>query len=210
MIARGAITALALVLALFTLARPIPHTAPTSRAPTQYDLLPESRFDVRTDKAGWLGAFGHRHRIRATRFEGTVTYDPVNASRSKIDLRVATDGLSVVREGKDVEDGDEVEAEMRASVLPPDAYPTIAFRSRIVTRTADGVQVIGDLEIAGRSRPVAVDVALALRGDTLRARGGFEALQTEFGIEPYSAFGGSVKVADEIAFEFDAVALARR
>lgn len=213
MIAPRAITAIALVSAAVVLAHPVSSThlgKYRSQTPIEYDLLPESRFDVRTDKAGWLGAFGHRHRIRATQFEGVVVHDPDNASRSRVEIVVATDGLTVVREGKDIEDGDEVEAEMRASVLPPDVYPTIAFRSRIVTRTESGVQIVGTLEIAGRTRPVAVDVALVTRGDTLRARGGFEVRQTEFGIEPYSAFGGSVKVADEIAFEFDAVALARR
>lgn len=176
-------------------------------SPTAYRITPESRFDVLTGKAGLFGAFGHEHRIRATRFDGTIVHDPDNAFGSSIEIVLRTASLVVVPEGADEKDAPKVERAMRESVLPPSQYPTIEFGSRIVTEIDEGVQVVGDLTIAERSRPVAVDVTVALRGDTLTATGTFSVKQTDFGIKPYSAAGGTIKVADEVTFDFEAVAI---
>lgn len=173
----------------------------------EYRIAPDSRFDVITGKAGLFGAFGHAHRIRATEFEGKIVHDPENAFASSIEIVLQTAGLVVVPEGADEKDAPKVERAMRESVLPPDQYPTITFGSRIVTALDDGVQVVGDLTIAERARPVAVDVTIAQRGDTLTATGTFSVKQTDFGIKPYSAAGGTIKVADEITFDFEAVAI---
>lgn len=175
--------------------------------PSAYRIAPESRFDVVTGKAGLFGAFGHTHRIRATEFDGTVVYDADNAFGSSIELILQTAGLIVVPEGADEKDAPKVERAMRESVLPPNRYPTIEFSSRIVTALDKGVQVVGDLTIAERTRPVAVDITIAQRGDTLAAIGTFSVKQTDFGIKPYSAAGGTIKVADEVTFDFEAVAI---
>ena len=172
-----------------------------------YRIAPDSRFDVVTGKAGLFGAFGHKHRIRATEFDGTIVYDPDNAFRSSIEIVLETAGLVVVPQGADEKDAPKVERAMRESVLPPEEYPTIEFGSRLVTAIDDGVQVVGDLTIAERARPVAVDVTIAQRGDTLTATGTFSVKQTDFGIKPYSAAGGTIKVADEVTFDFEAFAI---
>jgi polyisoprenoid-binding protein YceI len=175
--------------------------------PIVYRIAPDSRFDVVTGKAGLFGAFGHKHRIRATEFDGTIVYDPDNAFGSSIEIVLQTAGLIVVPEGADEKDAPKVERTMRESVLPPSEYPTIEFESRIVTAIDDGVQVVGDLTIAERARPVAVDVTITQGGDTLTATGTFSVKQTDFGIEPYSAAGGTIKVADEVIFDIEAVAI---
>jgi len=176
-------------------------------SPIAYRIAPDSRFDVVTGKAGLFGAFGHKHRIRATEFDGTIVYDLDNAFGSSIEIVLQTASLVVVPEGADEKDAPKVERAMRESVLPPDQYPTIEFGSRIVTAIDDGVQVVGDLVIAERARPVAVDVTVAQSGDTLTATGTFSVKQTDFGIKPYSAAGGTIKVADEVTFDFEAVAI---
>lgn len=182
-------------------------TLESMAVPSAYRIMPESRFDVITGKAGLFGAFGHAHRVRATEFDGTIVYDSDNAFGSSIEIVLKTASLIVVPEGADEKDAPKVERAMRESVLPPDRYPTIEFGSRIVTALADGVQVVGDLTIAERTRPVAVDITIAQRGETLRATGTFSVKQTDFGIKPYSAAGGTIKVADEVTFDFEAVAI---
>ncbi len=107
----------------------------------------------------------------------------------------------------DEKDAPKVEQAMRESVLPPSRYPTIEFVSRIVTAIDGGVQVVGDLVIAQQTRPVAVDVTIAQRSDRLTATGTFSVKQTDFGMKPYSAAGGTIKVADEVTFDFEAIAI---
>jgi hypothetical protein len=114
---------------------------------------------------------------------------------------------SLCRPHADEKDAPKVEQAMRESVLPPSRYPTIEFVSRIVTAIDGGVQVVGDLVIAQRTRPVAVNVTIARRGDTLTATGTFSVKQTDFGMKPYSAAGGTIKVADEVTFDFEAIAI---
>jgi hypothetical protein len=53
-----------------------------------------------------------------------------------------------------------------------------------------------------------VEVLITVSGDTLRARGRFSVKQRDFGIDPYSTALGTVQVADEITFDFEAVAVA--
>ncbi len=185
------------------------HAARPATNPTTYAIVPSSRFEVRTGKAGLLGAFGHEHVIRAREFDGTIVYDPARLHASRVELGVAVASLFVVPRGADRKDAQDVERSMFTDVLHPARYPRIRFASRIVGPAEDGVRVLGDLTIEGRTRPVALDVRLDTRGDTLRARGSFRVRQSDFGIEPYRAAGGTIRVADEITFDFEALATPR-
>ena len=174
-------------------------------APTTYRLAPTSRLDVLTGKAGVFGGFGHDHRIRARSFSGTIVYDPANASRSTVEISVQTQDLDVLPIGADREDGPDVEEAMREDVLHVERWPTITFRSRAVTPITDGVRVVGDLTMAGQTHPVTVDMKLRVGGRRLLATGSFTIKQSDWGIEPYSAALGTIKVADEVAFELNVV-----
>jgi hypothetical protein len=55
-----------------------------------------------------------------------------------------------------------------------------------------------------------MDVAVETTGDTLRAKGTFSVKQTDYGIKPFRGGpGGTVKVADKVTFDFEAVAVKR-
>ena len=185
----------------------VPGASP--RGPAVYEIAPSSRFDVETGKAGLLGTFGHSHVIRAGVVDGSITWDPERVAASRIELAVPVDGLRVVRRGADRDDWPDVENAMRTEVLHPSRFPEVTFRSRLVTRIRDGVHVVGDLTMEGRSRPVAVDVTLETSGDTLRASGAFSVKQTDFGIRPYRAAGGTIRVADHVRFDFAAIGVRR-
>jgi polyisoprenoid-binding protein YceI len=60
--------------------------------------------------------------------------------------------------------------------------------------------VEGDLTLLGRTRPIAFDVTVA--DGTLHAVA--VVTQTDFGIKPYSALFGALKVADEVKVELEA------
>ena len=60
----------------------------------------------------------------------------------------------------------------------------------------------------GAARTVPVDVKVEVGADTVRAAGRFSVKQTGFGIRPFRGGpGGSVKVADRVTFDFEAVAV---
>ena len=172
-----------------------------------YRLSPESRLEVKTGKAGLFGFAGHNHLVRARAFSGTVVYYPHAPASSHLAIVVVTDSLEVLTP-KDTAEIRKVTADMRAKVLHTEKYPEIRLVSKTVTSTATGFHIVGELTLVGQTRDVPIDVRVALGADTLRAKTTFSLKQTDFGIKPYSGGpGGTVKVADQVSFTIDAIAI---
>ena len=64
--------------------------------------------------------------------------------------------------------------------------------------TPGSFSIDGDLTITGRTQPVTVHGQLT--GD--RVRGSAAVAQSRWGIRPYTAFFGALKLSDEVAVEF--------
>jgi polyisoprenoid-binding protein YceI len=172
-----------------------------------YRVLPGSRFDVETGTAGVFGFAGHKHVIRARGFTGSVVYRPGNPSASRLEMTIPTNSLEVLTPNDPAEIQQVTEA-MRTQVLHVSEYPEIRFVVTGATPTPTGARLDGQLTMAGRTRPVQVGATVQVGADTLRARGTFAVNQTDFGIQPYRGGpAGSVRVADKVTFDFDAVAV---
>lgn len=178
--------------------------------PVVYTILPAaSLLQVHTGKGGLLGGLGHEHDVRAHAYAGTVVYDPEDPSRSRVTLIVPTDSLEVVI-ADDSSDIPEITEAMRRKVLRVDSFPEIRFSSTGVTVRDSTLHLLGDLTMAGVTRPVEVDLVLGVTPQILHARGSFAVKQTDFGIRPYSAALGTIKVKNEVTFTIDVRALAAR
>jgi polyisoprenoid-binding protein YceI len=181
-----------------------PAQAPASDM-VVYRLLPSSRFEVQTGKAGAFGFAGHTHVVRARTFTGSVQYRPRDPSASRLEITIPTGDLEVLTPSDPNEIRQVTEA-MRTQVLHVDAYPEIRFTATRVTFTSAVATLEGELTLVGQTRPVRVNASVQVGPDTLRARGSFAVNQTDFGIKPYSGGpGGTVKVADRVTFNFDVV-----
>jgi hypothetical protein len=78
----------------------------------------------------------------------------------------------------------------------------IEFHSTDVQQADGGrMSVQGELTIAGKASPIAFDLAI---GDEARLTGGAVVKQSDWGIKPYSALFGALKVADEVEVVVDA------
>ena len=76
----------------------------------------------------------------------------------------------------------------------------IEFRSTRLVANGSSVQVEGELELAGARAPVAFGLSV---GDG-HVAGSATVRQTDWGIKPYSALFGTLKVADEVEVAVDA------
>lgn len=181
-------------------------TAPRAE-PTVYRIAPGSRFDVSTGKAGLLSFAGHSHLIRARGFTGRVVHDPADPARSSVELTVQAAALEVLTP-PDTEEIRKVTTAMRTDVLNVASHPEITFVSRRVSAISDGLHVVGDLTIVGKTVEIPVDIRLSVRSDTLHATTQFSVNQTAFGIKPYRGGpGGTVRVADRVKFDIAVVAV---
>ena len=162
-----------------------------------------STFSVHTDTEGLLSALAHKRLIQATKFDGKIIYVEDTVENSTVEILIETDGLLTTEKDISESDRTEIIANMREA-LATKSYPTMHFSSHNVTPIKEGIKVQGTLRMKGTAKKIVVDVKLERIENVLVSSGEFTVKQTAFGIEPYSALMGTIKVADEIRFEFKA------
>ena len=190
----------------------VPRLGPAqaiARDSVVYELAPSSRFVVRTGKAGLFGFAGHEHLIQARQFSGRIVYYPHQPQGSHLAVSIATVGLEVLTP-PDTEEIRKVTAAMRADVLDVAQYPEITLTSQAVELAGDTLRIQAALTLKGQTRTVPLTVRVRIEPDTLHATTTFSVRQSDYGIRPYRGGpGGTVRVADAVTFDIDAVALRR-
>jgi polyisoprenoid-binding protein YceI len=169
-----------------------------------YKLGPDdAKLMVHTRKAGAAAKAGHNLLIDVNSWNATIEVPEDPASTS---LRLSADSgsLEVIKgEGGIQALGDEEKASIKQSIAEEILKGgTIEFHSTSVEAGADGapLQVHGELDLLGTSRPLTFELNADADG---RLTGSATVKQTDFGIKPYSALFGTLKVVDEVVVEFD-------
>jgi polyisoprenoid-binding protein YceI len=156
--------------------------------------------EVHTFREGMAQKVGHDLVIDVTAWQATVEVGSDGAITS-VALDADSGSLSV-REGhnglKPLSDKDKADIlkTIDDKVL---LRQTITFRSDAV-QSAGGLTVLGELAIVGSRRPESFELEL---GDDGRVVGTLPVVQTEFGIKPYKAFMGALKVRDAVDIALD-------
>ena len=158
----------------------------------------KSVMTIHVGKSGLFSAVGHEHEISAAIESGSV-----NVSAQSVELHVKTGSLRVVDKNVSDKDREKIQSTMLGpEVLDAQRFPEIVFRSTRAESTGPvSWKVYGDLALHGESHPVAV--AVTDRNGRYAGTSIFK--QTDFGIKPVKAGGGSVRVKDEVQIEFDIV-----
>jgi hypothetical protein len=156
---------------------------------------------VRTGRVGAAAKAGHDLLLHVTVWQATLEIG------EEIGIMLAADATSLrVREGTGGMQalGDDDKASIHKAidddVLKRNA---IGFRSTAVRAAGNGnwISVQGELMLAGQARPLAFELAV---GEDGKLTGSAVVKQTDWGIKPYSALFGALKVADEVEVAIDA------
>ena len=182
-----------------------------------YTVAPDqSAIRIHVGKTGVFGFAGHEHEVVA-RASGTVVADPADLARSSVTLAFDAASLQVVAgPNEPANDVPKVQAVMIGpEVLDVSRFPSITFRSHSVTGKSVSagvwdVQVTGDFDLHGVKRPLTLPLRVELSEQGLTATGKTMLRQTDFGMKPVSAGGGTVKVKNELGVDFKIVARAGR
>jgi polyisoprenoid-binding protein YceI len=173
-----------------------------------HKLGPDSgRLLVKTGRTGLGRKAGHDLTIEVTRWSGEAVVDPAEPAASSLTLEIEVDSFEV-REGvggaKPLSDSDraDIKKVVREKILHTAEHPAITFRSTNVDGTPESFTIWGDLTIMGEPQPVTVRGQVT--GD--RVTGGATVTQSRWGIKPYSALFGTLKLADPVEIEFDLAA----
>ena len=131
---------------------------------------------------------------RSPSWQGTLDLDAgsaeLTADATSLRVRKGTGGMQAL--------GDEDKANIHQTIDDEVLKrQNVTFRSTRVERADDGgrLSIEGDLTLAGTTQPIAFDVAVGEDG-TLHASA--VVTQTRWGMKPYSALFGALKVLDDV------------
>ncbi len=166
-------------------------------------------------RAGGAAKFGHNHVLSAPEFQGFFYLAPDGTAASRFDLAFRLDQLGF-------------DDPQHRAALGPAFASTISAEDTASTRN----NMLGDnnfqavrfpwlrvqsLQIVGEAPKFAAKVAVELHGQTremwtalhvaglpeqLMVQGALVLKQSDFGIKPFSVFGGILAVQDEVVVEF--------
>ena len=200
--------ALALLLAL---SAPVAFNA-ESKATYSIDST-KSKIEIQVAKDGFFKAFGHDHLVSTTHFSGSVRLAESKMEESFVTFTAEANSLRVIDPGESEKDRIEVQATMLGEqVLDVARYPQIQFSSSTIkvvsaSKNTFDLQVSGPLTLHGTQKPVTLPVHLKISDDgSLTCDTEISLLQSDFGIAPYKAAGGAVKVKDKLKLTFHIVA----
>jgi polyisoprenoid-binding protein YceI len=155
-----------------------------------------STISIHVHKSGLFSALGHNHEISAP-----VAKADIDAKAMSAVILVHAADLKVV--DTDLSDKDRASVQqtmLGPKVLNAEKSPDIRFGSSKIEQTSpQHFRVTGNLELHG----VKKEITFEMTGGPQEYKGTAKLKQTDFGIEPVSAGGGSVKVKDEIELEMD-------
>jgi polyisoprenoid-binding protein YceI len=169
-----------------------------------------SRFTVRAFATGLLSALGHSPTIGIRDFEGEVRLPPDSLEGARLHLKIQAASLAVQDQISD-KDRREMERQMKEDVLEVARFPEIVYECSQVSgsRSTPGqftVTLDGQLTLCGVTRNQPVEARVNITGNMLRAGGEFAIRQSDYGIKPVSAVGGTLKLKDELKLAFDVAA----
>jgi YceI-like protein len=152
-----------------------------------------------TYKAGLLSGVAHDLKLRVERFEIVVDDQGIHAQFDASSLRVVCARAGGKDDFRALSERDrrEIEATIARDVLDARRHPAIDFRSTTVATVVApaGMQIDGTLSIRGRERPL----SLLARRDGDRAVIETAIHQPDFGIRPYTAMLGALRVKPDVA-----------
>ncbi|MBS1791635.1 MAG: YceI family protein [Acidobacteria bacterium] len=187
---------------------------PQTKSHTYTIVAGESSFWVFVPKTGLLSGLAHDHQIGIKSFTGKVVVPESGASGGSLELNVDTTSLVVLDTKPSEDDKKKIQSNMHNEVLESAKYPKASFKSVAVSDLKQtggetyNFTLNGDLTLHGMTKRIAIPVSLTINAEQLRATGKYTLTQTDFGIKPYSAAGGTIKVKNEITVNFNIVAKA--
>ncbi|HUA05464.1 MAG TPA: YceI family protein [Solirubrobacteraceae bacterium] len=153
---------------------------------------------IRTGRTGGAAKAGHDLVIEVQSWQATL--DPggqpaLTLTADSRSLRVldGSGGIKSLSES----DKTDIKKTIDKEVLKGCA---IEFRSSEVAEVPGGLSVRGELSLGGKQGPVTFDLATEDGG---RVHGSATVTQSAFGMKPYSALFGALKVADDVEVSID-------
>ena len=158
--------------------------------------IQRSTISIHVGKAGLFSVAGHEHWVEAPISSGVLN----ESAPPHVEFRVEAAKMQVKPDPKiDPKTQAEIQKDMQEKTLESARFPEILFRSSHVEKETEGQwKVEGMLTLHGVTRPTSLSVKRS--GDAYIGRTTLR--QSDFGIKPITAAGGTVRVKNELEIDF--------
>lgn len=179
---------------------------------------PASRITVHVFKRGLFSGFAHDHHFEVGAWRATARVPDRDPGATSVEVVAQAGSLHDRQERLSEADRRKVDAQAAGpEVLDAEHHPRVEFRAtrlELAPRDGDGPDHVrgvlhGTLALRGRSAPVDVRVEADRVREGWSVRGRAKVRQSAFGIRPFSGFGGTVGVKDELEIELNLALSAR-
>ncbi|MFA9460327.1 YceI family protein [Thiohalorhabdus methylotrophus] len=171
-----------------------------------------SRVTIRVSAGGPLAELGHNHVVSTRELHGYVL-DPAAGGSGRTDIYVPVTALEVdkprlVEEaGFDTELSEQEKAQTRynmlAEVLEAHKYPYVRIHATPAPDSPTPPEALTvDLTIHGETQTRRVPVRMRRTEDWLEVRGRLSVRHEDFGMEPFTALAGQLRVKEELDLRF--------
>lgn len=200
-----------------------PAAPPAASSPRSYTLDPGSSelyVQVYKDPNTLASGLSHDHVIVANGWTGTAEWDAADVGRCKVFLSVPVAKLvndeTAMRQkvgySTVLSDGDRADIKehmLGDGQLDAAKYPNITFTSTSCAANGDSsssgrVNVTGTFTMHGTAKTITIPMKVSATDADFSAAGFFTVNQTDFGFQPFSALGGTLKNKNEVRFTIKA------
>jgi polyisoprenoid-binding protein YceI len=171
-----------------------------------YTLGPsDGQLLVKVFREGVAARVGHDLVFEVKGWNAKVVVDAPDPSATTLEATADVGSFSIIDSSGGAKpltrsDRSDIKRNIEEKILDTRRFPSIDFRSTAVATSGPSrATLAGDLTIAGTTRPV--EMALSVAGD--RVHGTMTVVQSQWGIKPFAALMGALRVRDAVDIVVD-------
>lgn len=166
-------------------------------------------------RSGLLKLFAHNHLVSTKVMTGKLEFDPPQFSKGKLSLVLPVASFEVDIPAQRQMAGDPfskpVPAHARQAtranmlgtrLLDAEQFPEIVISGNWVEGKLNHGNIRLSITVRGNTQNILTPVSINLQDETLITEGSFKLRLSEFGILPFTAAGGTIKIADELDIHY--------
>lgn len=182
--------------------------------PAIYRVSPaDSYIHVYTDTAGALGRFSHKHLVAITRIQGQISISPEGQSARLVirpeDFLVDDDSERARAADPEFREpvSKDIQTDTKRNMLGPrlldvQQYPEIEVTVQLEKLSSSPLLDVS-VHVLGEKRSLQIPAILQVDKQRLGVTGYFELRHADLGLQPYTAMGGLLRVADQLRVQFE-------
>jgi polyisoprenoid-binding protein YceI len=173
--------------------------------------LSQSQVTAILVQEGFIARKYQNHRVEVRTFSGKIEVSSKDETQVAVELEAEAKSLTNVDQTMSEFERKEFHNVLNNTVIETDKFPKIKFVSVSISDARKSGEtrsftLAGDLTLHGVTKRVSFPVNVTMNDQQLHATGEAKLKHSDFGMKPYTAGLGMIKIGDEVKISFAVVA----